>query len=230
MASNPLVSIIVPTLNECRHLPALIRRLSAESGCWELIIADGGSQDGSLEVLPDSDAIRPIRITPPGRARQMNAGAREARGEILFFLHADSTPPPGFLALIRQTLSDSSVLAGAFFLRFDQPGWLYRMISRVTRLNYAWITYGDQGLFLRRQTFRDIGGFREMPIFEDVDMQRRLRRRGRVVKLPHPILTSARRFEENGPWRQALVDLGLLIGYYAGLPAQQLKRWYPDQR
>lgn len=113
-------------------------------------------------------------------------------------------------------------------MKFDRHHPGYHMLSVLTRLNISFLTYGDQGLFLRKQTFRELLGFPDQPIMEDYEMQRQLRRLGHLVKVQVPMHTSARRFENNGFLRQVLVDLLILIGYKLGIPPQQLKDWYPD--
>ena len=224
-----MISIIIPTLNEGTTLGFFLRNLSAQPGEFEIVVADGGSSDGTLEILTHFPAVKLIRSSG-GRARQMNEGARQARGEILLFLHADTTLPDNALLEIEEVLADSSVAAGSFSLDFDHPARFFRMLSIFGRINHPFFTYGDQGLFLRASTFRRIGGFKEMPVMEDVEIQERLRKTGRFIKLREPVVTSARRYLRNGPIRQHFITTGVVLLYHLGVPARFLGHHYYRNR
>jgi len=224
------ISVIIPTLNEAYTLDSSLRNLFDQPGEFEIVVADGGSSDGTLENLNDLPAVKFIRSSG-GRARQMNEGAREARGEILLFLHADTTLPPHALLKIEESLADSSVEAGSFSLEFDHPGGFLRILSSFSRINHPFFTYGDQGLFLRASTFRRIGGFKEIPVMEDVEIQERLRKIGRFIKLREPVVTSARRYLRNGPLRQHLITTGVVLLYHLGVSPHFLgRRYYGNHR
>jgi len=160
----------------------------------------------------------------------MNAGARAAGGEILLFAHADCRLPAAAFAEIHRALGDPAVAAGSFCLAFDRDDPWLRAYARASRINHPLFTYGDQGLFLRRELFERIGGFREIPLMEDVEIQRRLRRAGRFVKLPQPVVTSARRFLRHGVLRQQALNAALVGLYYLGVAPARLARAYGPAR
>ncbi|MEL6862942.1 MAG: TIGR04283 family arsenosugar biosynthesis glycosyltransferase [Bacteroidota bacterium] len=223
----PLTSLIIPTLNEAEQIAPAIEAALQFKGPCEIIVADGGSEDQTLSICQNYPQVLSLS-TAKGRARQMNAAAKSASGDYLFFLHADTRAPNNSLYLIHQVLKQEEVIAGSFYLRFDQLHWTYRLLSQVTRLNVPWMTYGDQGLFMRRSSFEAIGGFSDLPLMEDLEIQHRLRRQGHFVKLAVPVQTSARRFEKNGLIQQLVLDFCLMLGYYMGISPKRLKHWYPD--
>lgn len=193
-----------------------------------MVIADGGSTDGTLERARRFPRVRCLRA-PRGRAAQMNAGARAAEADSLLFLHAYSRLPPDAFSKIARALDRPGVAAGSFCLAFDRDDRWLRLYARVSRINRPLFTYGDQGLFVRRETFFRVGGFRELPLLEDLEIQDRLRRAGRFVKLPQPVTTSARRFARRGPVRQQLRNVGIVGLYRLGIPPERLKRFYEDE-
>jgi rSAM/selenodomain-associated transferase 2 len=227
--SVPKISIVIPTLNEAVNLEAFLQNLLPQQRNSEIIVADGESADGTREVLDRFPGVKLVR-SGGGRARQMNEGARKARGEILLFLHADTTLPANATGKIEEALEDPSVSAGSFSLQFDHPGKFFRILSAFSRFNHPFFTYGDQGLFLRAATFRRIGGFKEIPVMEDAEIQERLRKIGRFIKLRDPVVTSARRYLRNGPLRQHLVTTGVVLLYHLGVPARMLGRRYYGKR
>lgn len=221
------LSIIIPTLNEEKHLDQLLATLTRD---WpettEIWVADGGSTDATAAITRRYTAVHWLDCPQRGRARQMNYAARRASGEHLLFLHADCLPPEGAATALLACLDDTAVVGGSFRLRFDQQGWNYRLLEAFTRWNSPLWTFGDQGIFVRRQCFRQLAGYRDLRLLEDVDLQWRLRHLGRFAKLPLPLLTSARRFEAQGLWRQTALNFLILIGYYAGLSPARLARYY----
>ncbi|MEO1628776.1 MAG: TIGR04283 family arsenosugar biosynthesis glycosyltransferase [Bacteroidota bacterium] len=222
------ISIIIPVLNEEDSLGQQLDWLYSWGEKAEIILADGGSTDGSSQVVAAFKEARWLDCPQRGRAFQMNHAARLAKGDVLFFLHADTRPPAQTLSYIRQSLADSEVFAGSFRIRFDHPHWFYRFCASLSKLNYSFSTYGDQGLFVRKKDFMEIGGFQEIPFLEDVEIQYRLRKRGRFQKLPYDMYTSVRRFEAKGKYRQATLNLLLLLAYLLGFSPKRLKKWYPD--
>lgn len=226
-ARGPLlpISIIIPTLNEAASIEATLASLRGASDV-EVIIVDGGSRDETVALARSYGAK--VLASPPGRARQMNAGAEVAKGEVLLFLHGDTRLPEGFDEWVRQALARPGVVAGAFRLGFDSSGWGVRLIERLANWRSTrWqMPYGDQAIFLRAETFRTLGGFPDIPIMEDFELVRRLRRRGRVVTLPIPIVTSARRWREVGVVKTTLINQAVIIGYLVGLSPARLARWY----
>jgi rSAM/selenodomain-associated transferase 2 len=220
-----LISVIIPIINEAEILESFLRKLLNQPGDLEILVADGGSTDGTLGVLNRFPGVKRVG-SGGGRGRQMNEGAREARGEILLFLHADTILPASALLKIEEALADSSVAAGSFALEFDHPGRFFGILSCFSRINHPFFTYGDQGLFLRASTFREIGGFKEIPVMEDVEIQGRLRKIGRFIKLREPVFTSARRYLQNGPLRQHLITTGVVLLYHLGVSPYFLGRQY----
>ncbi len=223
------LSVIVPALNEAVELPGLLASLRQLPDNCELLVVDGGSSDGSERIVRADPRVRWL-AAPRGRAAQMNAGARAARGERLLFLHADTRLPADAVAHIGAALADSRVSAGSFRLNFVPNSLLLRLYARCSRLNLTITTFGDQGLFMRRSDFLQMGGYAPIPFLEDVEFQRRLRGRGRFVKLPQCVTTSARRFRRHGVLRQQLRNVALVALYLAGASPISLKRYYDDHR
>lgn len=223
--SAPLISVIIPALNEERYLDRTLQSLQQAAGV-EVMVVDGGSADDTVRQAKAA-GVR-VMVAAGGRARQMNVGARAAQGDILFFLHADTLAPPGFDGAIRRALQDPRVAAGAFHLgiRGASPG--LRLVEHLANWRSRWLglPYGDQGLFVRADLFRKMGGFPELPIMEDYVMVRRLGRRGRVVTLPLAVATSGRRWQALGIWRTTLINQMIIIGYSLGVAPPVLARWY----
>ena len=187
---------------------------------------DGGSSDVSAEVA-QSRGVKVLH-SPPGRARQMNAGAEVAEGRFLLFLHADTRLPEGFDGHVRQILTGSGVAAGAFQLQIDAPSARLRLIEKAAtwRSRYLQMPYGDQAIFLRKDLFREMGGFPDLPIMEDFQLIRRLQGEGRIVIAPAAVVTSARRWKKLGALRTTLLNQLMILGFYLGLEPARLARWY----
>jgi rSAM/selenodomain-associated transferase 2 len=222
------VSIIIPTLNEATCIAATIRVLRRETP-QEIIVADGGSTDSTQEYARGADLVV---ASPPGRAAQMNAGAARASGKHLLFLHADCTLQVGAVAAIAPALRGRGVIAGCFSMRVDADGTLFRAIdaSATARVRLTGIAYGDQGLFLRRDSFERLGGFPPLRLMEDVFLSRRLCLHGRVVVLPHQIHVSPRRWQKHGIVRQSLRNWALTTLALAGVSPDRLATFYPHVR
>jgi rSAM/selenodomain-associated transferase 2 len=221
---TPTVTVVIPALFDADAASALLATLPATPDV-EVIVVDGAA-DPRLEAIVASHRGAFLRRAPAGRARQMNAGAASATGEWLLFLHADSTLAAGWLPAIA-TLDDE-VIGGWFPFALDDAAWQARVIERLTawRVKYGHLPYGDQGLFVRRRTFDALGGFRELPLMEDVEFVRRLVRAGRVVELPLPLRTSARRWRRDGWFRRSSKNLLLVTLYFLGVKPERLARWY----
>ena len=223
-----LISIIIPVLNEARILPTTLAKTQLGVDV-EVIVVDGGSQDGTVE-LTHSLGIKVLSHHPP-RACQMNAGAKVATGDILLFLHADTLLPNGFDALVRQTLKQPSAVAGAFELRIDGLLLGLRLIETGVNWRSRWLQmpYGDQAIFLKTELFHTIGGFPKLPIMEDFELMRRLKRQGRIVTIPVPVLTSGRRWQKLGVLKTTLINQMAIAAYFMGVPPERIARWYRRQ-
>ena len=218
------ISVIIPTLNEAEGISASLNSILRQPEEFEIIVVDGGSDDGTIDVARRWARI--VKSEQRGRAIQMNAGASQACGEVLVFLHADSRLPHNALSLLRSVLIDRRIIGGNFTLRFDNPRFTLRLIAFFTRFRFRFFHYGDQGIFVRRAVFEELGGFMEMPIMEDIDFLRRLRRRGRVALIKQPVTTSARRFLRHGVLRQQLFDVTLVVLYLLGVSPEKLSKRY----
>ena len=221
-----MVSIIIPTLNEADVIDSSLRKLLNHEGTFEVIVVDGGSSDNTVDIIQRLPQVR-LAISEKGRGIQMNEGARLASGDVLLFLHADTYLPPAGLEMIRAVMADSQVVGGAFLMDFDSRNLFLKVMSRFTRINHILFTYGDQGLFVRLNVFKDIGGFKPLSLMEDVEIQRRLRGSGTFVKIRRPVTTSARRFIRFGVVRQQIVNTILVVLFHLGVSPSVLERYYP---
>jgi rSAM/selenodomain-associated transferase 2 len=236
------LSVVIPTLNEAATLQCVLSGLEGQAGGppIEVILADGGSMDGTVErfgVLTKDWAARGwrtgVEVTArTGRGIQMNAGAGVARGEALLFLHADTRLPGGAIREIVETLHDPSVVGGGFRLKYEEPGLPLRLIGgyATLRSRLRGVHYGDQAMFLRTCVFRSLGGFPEVPLFEDLRLSLELRRAGRVVTVPMEVVTSARRLRQGGIGRTAARFAWLKMLHALGIDPARLKGGYPDVR
>jgi rSAM/selenodomain-associated transferase 2 len=224
------ISIIMPVYNEAKTLRRTLNRLQL-SNREELIVVDGGSSDNTVSIA--SEFTDMVYETGTGRARVMNYGASQASGEILLFLHADCTLPKKAFSIIRETLGNDGVIAGSFDLAISHPGFRYRVIeaganlrSRVTS-----ITYGDQGIFLEKEVFHRIGGFADIPLMEDIDISRRLKKIGKIAFVRAPVQTSARRWIHEGVFYTTLRDWVIALSYsFFNASPEKLIKYYRDFR
>ncbi|HEY6288977.1 MAG TPA: TIGR04283 family arsenosugar biosynthesis glycosyltransferase [Nitrospiraceae bacterium] len=233
------ISVIIPTLNEERTIMATLAHTAA-LGFDELIVVDGGSLDQtpvlveSYKRRTQSPAQSPVRLVtaPCGRAHQMNEGAKASRGEILLFLHADTQLPGDAKMMIDTTLADQRMVGGRFDVRFDRPSMWGTIISRMMnwRSRLSGIATGDQALFVRRPIFEQMGGFADMPLMEDIDFSRRLKRKGATAALTATVTTSFRRWERHGPLRTILLMWVLRFLYWIGISPSHLVEWYKAVR
>ena len=231
LMTDPLVSVVVPVLNEAAALPGLLDRLAAVPGRIEVVVVDGGSGDGSADMARAHPSRPRVCQTEAGRARQMNCGASEASGDVLLFLHADTRLPAGAYDAIVAALRDPRVQGGNFALDFDGGDRFSRVLGRWYRSQRrAGIYYGDSALFVRREVFDHLGGFRPLPIMEDYDFVRRLERRGPTVCLPGPAVTSARRWRALGIPRTVFSWVVIRWLFIAGVSPHRLARLYPPAR
>jgi rSAM/selenodomain-associated transferase 2 len=219
------ISIIIPTLNEVERIGPLLEYVRTAAGDVEVIVVDGGSRDGTLDRV--GTAARVV-ASPRGRAVQMNAGARVASGDVLWFVHADCRPHPGSIAAMRQALLDPDVVGGAFEYSLDVSRRFFRLVEAASNLKnrLAGLAYGDMGVFVRADAFRDLGGFREWPIMEDLDLCRRMKRVGKVAILPQRISTSTKRWTEEGILYNIVRNWCLQVAWLLGASPTALARFY----
>lgn len=222
-----MISVIIPVYRETDEVMHRLRRIAdaCRDSQAECIIAavEGDALPGGLSGLPGISLVR----GGAGRAAQMNCGAQIARGDMFFFCHADSTPPPDFLRLIDDAVR-SGVRIGAFRLRFD-GGVRMRITALLTnwRARLSGVPYGDQGIFITRELFAQLGGYAPLPLLEDVDLVRRARKAGaRVRILSKAMTTSARRYEARGWLRQMLRNRCIMLRYALGARPETLARDY----
>jgi rSAM/selenodomain-associated transferase 2 len=230
IAMDLQLSVVIPTYNVARHLPAALDALAGavtKGLVLEVIVADGGSRDGSVEIARGRGAH--LIQSSRGRGTQLAAGAEAARGEWLFFLHADTIPDSGWAESFRTFMADPSSQDRAAVLRFalDDPSPHARRLESVVawRARVLGLPYGDQGLLISASLYRRFGGYRRIPIMEDVDMVRRLGRR-RLVFLDVAALTSADRYRHGGWIVRPLRNLSCLGLYFVGLPPRVIARLY----
>lgn len=231
-----MVSIIIPVLNEEKLIAATLEHLKTVKGNFELIVVDGGSSDKTTEI---AKKFAKVVESPRGRAIQMNKGAEVAKGEILLFLHADTFLPPEAINSIEEALTGPEIVGGRFKVRLDNDKMIYRIIGGLINLRDRFTRgfTGDQCIFIRKDTFERLGGYRDFPLMEDLDLARRMRRAGpaeggagKIVRLPLTVTTSARRWQRKGVWRTILLMWALRILYLLGVPSQTLKKFYGEVR
>lgn len=224
-----MVSIVVPTLNEEAAIAETIRTLQALPGEKEILIADGGSEDRTPAIAVEL-GVRVVS-SQRGRGCQIRTAAAEARGDVLWFVHADSRPEPGALEAIANALSDSAVIGGNFWLVFEGEHYSARQMTAIyPYLRWLGLSYGDAGIFIRRSGYEAMGGCRPFPLFEDLDLIRRMKRHGKFVHLETRIFTSARRFAGPRYARVWALWITLQVLYWAGVSPYRLARWYRHVR
>ena len=192
--TRPSVAAIIPTLNEAEHLPATLEVATRLEPAVEIIVVDGGSDDRTVELAQRFGAK--TLTAPRGRGQQLAAGCQTTEAPILWFLHADSLPGPEAVQQIVESCSRPGVAGGYFAVRFDGTSRAARVLTLVySVLQRFGLRYGDSAIFVRRDAYLAAGGFRPLPLFEDLDLLRRVYRQGRVVRIPSQVVTSSRRFE-----------------------------------
>ncbi len=226
-----MISVIIPTLNEEDNIERCIRSVRGEEVGHEIIVADGGSTDGTVRIASAFEGVRIVE-TGKGRGLQMNAGASLSSGDILLFLHADTRLEEGWGGAIRSSLADRSVVGGAFTFRVDSAKKQYRLIELLVKLRCAAfkLPYGDQGIFMRRDIFRELGGFREIPLMEDLEVIGRMKKMGRLIILDKKAFTHQRRWERKGWARASLENQMIRLLYGLGRDPEKLARIYYRER
>lgn len=223
-----MISIVIPTYNEEKVLPQNLRSLFAQAGDYEVLMVDGGSTDrtcaivAELALSPQHSRRRTVHLltASKGRASQMNAGAKEAKGEWLLFLHADTVLPIGAIQRLNDMEGDQAIQAGGFMHQFSGDDWRLKLISFLDnfRCTRSRIIYGDQALFVRRTLFEELGGFPNQPILEDVAFCERLIKKTSPLILSPPVVTDARKFIKMGIWRSFLHVLLIILHVEYRLP------------
>ena len=221
------ISVIVPTLNEESHIEKTLQSVMKQEGDYELYVVDGGSTDNTVTIAKKYACVISSKR---GRAIQMNAGAKLCKGDILLFLHADTLLPDNGFREIRKRTRDETVAGGSFYIAFDAENFILRGVSFITRFNFRLFHFGDQGIFVRRDVFQKLHGYKEIPLMEDYDFYKRLREQGKVILIRMPVISSARRFIKKGVIRQLLINKFVVLAYWAGVDIQTIKRFYDDMR
>ncbi|MBE9532047.1 MAG: TIGR04283 family arsenosugar biosynthesis glycosyltransferase [Proteobacteria bacterium] len=229
------ISVIIPTLNEAARIDNAINSAigsdpaerSRDQCEVEIIVSDANSTDETRSIASELGAC--VVQSPPGRGEQMDYGASVSTGELLLFLHADSTLPELWHKDVLNTLKDPKVSAGAFTLSIDARGWRYRILEYFSKLRakHLGLIYGDQAIFTTTESFDDVGGFEKLPLFEDVDYVMKLKRIGKVSLIDKKVITSPRRWEKDGLIRNTLRNWFLLSLFMLGFNTRGLyKRYY----
>ena len=228
-AMTPWLSIVIPVLNEAASIGRTLQHVLALGNGVQVIVADGQSDDETARIAREY----PVTVVSSARGRglQLKTGAEQATGEVLWFLHADSIPPPDSHLRIREALQSPQIIGGNFDLLFDGDSRAARHLSRIyPHLRKLGLCYGDSGIFVRREVYHAAGGFRAYPIFEDLDLLKRIRRKGRFLHLKSQITTSSRRFEGRSFGLTFAKWTAMQIMYWAGVHPDVLGRWYAPIR
>jgi rSAM/selenodomain-associated transferase 2 len=212
-----MIAVIIPTLNEAALLPETLNCVRANDAAHEIVVVDGGSEDGTVQLAKIGGA-RVIQSPKRQRAFQMNLGAQQARGDIFLFLHADTWIGPHALRQIEKTFDQPGLVGGGFARRFRGASPVLRVTSRIGECRSQWLGwfFGDQGIFVQRSAFERAGGFRELPLFEDIDFCRQLSRLGTLTMLRPAIVSSSRRFDARGGLLTTISDVWLTMRYLCG--------------
>ena len=224
-------SIIVPALHESNMINSLVEHLEGMelSRDAEIIVVDGNPNGDTIQAI-GSDKVKKM-VAPKGRARQMNAGASVAEGEILVFLHADTELPRNALRRIHSTISQGQYVGGAFQLGIDSHKLEFKILARWAsiRCRLTGIPYGDQAIFIRSGYFKLLGGYKDIPLMEDVELMRRIRRRGdKICIVPEQVRTSPRRWEQEGFVYVNVRNAFLFCSYMLGVSPEKLASFYKD--
>ena len=227
--ANLKISIIIPTLNESKNIKATLASTQASRNV-EVIVVDGGSQDNTVDIAKSFGVT--VISGYQNRASQMNAGAMNATGDILLFLHADTLLPANFDTMIRTALQQPIVVAGAFSLRINAAKAGLRLVEWGVkwRSKCLQMPYGDQGIFLSKEKFNNIGGFPELPIMEDFELIRHLKHLGKITFIPTPVVTSPRRWLKKGILQTTFINQIVIIAYFIGISPKRIRGWYRGEK
>lgn len=228
-AEGCLFSVIIPVFHESEIINTLLQKLREHQSRdnLEIIVVDGSDQHDTIDIIHSENVI--CLQSKKGRARQMNAGAAVARGNVLIFLHADTHVPDNAFSCIKSVLEDTMVVGGAFDLGIRSNRVIFKAIAKIAswRSRITRIPYGDQGIFMRRNYFHALGGYRDVPLMEDVDIMQRIKRRGdKICILPEKVYTAPRRWEREGVLYCTLRNWIVLVLYCFGVSPHKLVRYY----
>ncbi len=218
------ISIVIPALNEGKNLESAISSIGRPG--VEVIVADGGSTDETREIALSRGAV--TIESPRGRGLQMDSGAASATGDVILFLHADTVLPLKWFDALSRAMEDKETVAGAFSLSIGSSKFFFRLMERMVKIRSKrlGLIYGDQAIFVRKKSFLEAGGFKRLPLMEDVDCVKRLRRLGKVVLLDERVTTSSRRWDAGGALKNSFRNLAFLFLYFSGVSHERLYRWY----
>ncbi len=220
--------MIIPVLNEAKQIAEVISETRRVGDC-EILVVDGGSTDNTIAEATEADRVIQSK---PGRALQQNTGAVASSGEMLLFLHADCRLQPGSLEAVQTALENPRCAGGCFQQHIDDPAWKYRLLEKgnAARVRLCKWAYGDQGIFVRRTLFEELGGFPNLRLMEDLYFMKALKRKGRIALIEPPLIISARRWQQKGVLRQTLRNWALITLAHAGISPDHLARFYPPIR
>ncbi|UCH64847.1 MAG: TIGR04283 family arsenosugar biosynthesis glycosyltransferase [Ignavibacterium sp.] len=210
----PKYSIIIPTLNEQEFLPRILDSLNGFDEDFEVIVADGGSKDDTINIARKHSVI--LCSSEKGKGLQLIKGVEGSSGDILVFIHADTFLPKNAFKLINEYMINRGCEIATFRMKFDDKGLLFKIYSWFTRFDSVFTTFGDQGVIITKNFYEEIGGFPEFSIFEDVELLRKARKKTRIVKLPACVTTSARRLKKNGVVLTQLLNAIYILRYFSG--------------
>lgn len=219
------ISIIIPVLNEAQIIQNICEKIHEMGNYRELLVVDGGSYDETCQLATPYASVLSSR---QGRAIQMNTGARNAQGNILWFLHADCIPHPNSIDAILNAIQNLQIAGGAFSYHLDADGLIYRLSEGLSNYKNRIfnVFYGDMGIFIRKNIFQKMGGYQEIPLMEDIDLCLRLKKMGKTIILPQRILTSARRWKDEGPLKNIIRNWLLQLGWISGISPHFLIKYY----
>ena len=223
--SSPAISVIIPAYREKEHLGDLLKQITGDEDT-EVIVAvpKGDAESGAAAAEFDVKLVE----SEKGRGAQLHGGASAATGKNLMFCHADTILPHGWKETVIKTMEQPGVAGGGFSFSIDSPLLKYRVISAGTNLRVAisGLVYGDQALFTSREIYKKIGGFKPLPVMEDVDFVSRLRKAGKVVIAGSKVKTSARRWEKEGALNRTLLNSIMIFLYLIGVPPERLAKFF----
>lgn len=228
-----MISFIIPTYNESSTVETTLYNLfKVISNEDEVIVVDGKSEDETVEKVKTIPKVRIIKSLERGRAVQMNLGAKEAKGDYIFFLHADTQIDQEGIKQLKNEITTNKPNWGWFILKLNSPKFIYRIIETLAcyRTRIAHEPLGDHGIFVRRKIFEKIGGYPEIPLMEDIELVKRLKKISRGIRINHYVLSSVRRFEKGGIFNTILNICWMRILYYFGIPSKYLIKNYKNIR